>query len=75
MRQNSSFGRQNADSLPTVVSKYEKDGVDDQNLFFSQVDEDVREDSENEAAASEMHRLHRLHHRLRSRPPRHPLYD
>lgn len=53
VRQHSSFGRLSADSWLTVVSEYEKDGPNE-NLLFSQVEEEPEHDPEEIAAAHEM---------------------
>ena len=54
VRQDSSFARLSAESWLTVVSEYEKDGPNE-NLLFSQVEEEPKHDPIEEAAASEMH--------------------
>lgn len=59
VRQDSSFARLSADSWLTVVSEYEKDGPNE-NLLFSQVEEEPRRDPVEEAAASEMHAVSAL---------------
>lgn len=59
VRQDSSFARLSADSWLTVVSEYEKDGPNE-NLLFSQVEEEPQHDPAEEAAASEMHAVSAL---------------
>lgn len=59
VRQDSSFARLSADSWLTVVSEYEKDGPNE-NLLFSQVEEEPRHDPAEAAAASEMHAVSAL---------------
>lgn len=54
VRQNSSFGKLSADSWLTVVSEYEKDGPNE-NLLFSQVEDEPQQSPEEQAAAQEMH--------------------
>lgn len=53
VRQDSSFARLSAESWLTVVSEYEKDGPNE-NLLFSQVEEEPQHDPVEVAAASEM---------------------
>lgn len=53
VRQDSSFARLSADSWLTVVSEYEKDGPNE-NLLFSQVEEEAKHDPVEAAAANEM---------------------
>lgn len=59
VRQDSSFARLSADSWLTVVSEYEKDGPNE-NLLFSQVEEEPKNSPEDIAAASEMHAVSAL---------------
>lgn len=59
VRQDSSFARLSADSWLTVVSEYEKDGPNE-NLLFSQVEEEPQHDPEEAAAASEMNKASAL---------------
>lgn len=59
VRQDSSFARLSADSWLTVVSEYEKDGPNE-NLLFSQVEEEQKNSPEDAAAASEMHAVSAL---------------
>lgn len=59
VRQDSSFARLSADSWLTVVSEYEKDGPNE-NLLFSQVEEEPTHDPAEVAAASEMHAVSAL---------------
>ncbi|CAN8067073.1 unnamed protein product [Agarophyton chilense] len=59
VRQNSSFARLSADSWLTVVSEYERDGPNE-NLLFSQVEEEPSTDPVEEAAASQMHAVSAL---------------
>lgn len=54
VRQNSNFDRLSADSWLTVVSEYEKDGPNE-NLLFSQVEDEPQQSPEEQAAAQEMH--------------------
>eukprot|EP00177_Eucheuma_denticulatum_P005490 GFKZ01009980.1.p1 GENE.GFKZ01009980.1~~GFKZ01009980.1.p1 ORF type:complete len:592 (+),score=114.55 GFKZ01009980.1:387-2162(+) len=53
VRQDSSFARLSAESWLTVVSEYEKDGPNE-NLLFSQVEEEPKLDPAEIAAANEM---------------------
>lgn len=53
VRQDSSFASLSAESWLTVVSEYEKDGPNE-NLLFSQVEEEPKHDPVEVAAASEM---------------------
>lgn len=59
VRQDSSFARLSAESWLTVVSEYEKDGPNE-NLLFSQVEEEPQHDPAEEAAASQMHAVSAL---------------
>lgn len=59
VRQDSSFARLSAESWLTVVSEYERDGPNE-NLLFSQVEEEPRHDPAEAAAASEMHAVSAL---------------
>lgn len=59
VRQDSSFARLSADSWLTVVSEYEKDGPNE-NLLFSQVEEEPQHDPVEAAAANEMNKASAL---------------
>lgn len=59
VRQDSSFARLSAESWLTVVSEYEKDGPNE-NLLFSQVEEEPKHDPAEIAAANEMNAVSAL---------------